>query len=46
MMHTGATVNFKLPIIFFYSTYYSSNLTVESGQNDLHTLHFYTMTKQ
>ena len=40
---------FKLPIIPFILPIilnYSSILMVESGQNGLHTLHFYTITKQ
>ena len=40
---------FKLPIILFFLPTilnYSSILMAESGQNDLPTLHFYTMTKK
>ena len=36
----------KLPIILSIILKYSSNLMVESGQNDHRTLQFYTTTKQ
>ena len=39
-------VLFILPIILIDNNYYSSILMTESGQNGLHTLHFYPMTKQ